>query len=79
MKIAFGCDHGGFPAKDELLNYLTKKGTILVQISFVVKYDSSVLLNHSIYSSINSINGSSPMILSPVSGSTYSPVSGSTA
>ena len=26
MKIAFGCDHGGFPAKDELLNYLTKKG-----------------------------------------------------
>ena len=26
MKIAFGCDHGGFPAKEELFNYLTKNG-----------------------------------------------------
>ena len=26
MKIAFGCDHGGFPAKEELLNHLQSKG-----------------------------------------------------
>ncbi len=26
MKIAFGCDHGGFSAKEKLLNYLSNKG-----------------------------------------------------
>ena len=26
MKIAFACDHGGFPAKQEVLNYLTANG-----------------------------------------------------
>ena len=26
MKIAFGCDHGGYSAKEELLTYLSKKG-----------------------------------------------------
>lgn len=26
MKIAFACDHGGFPLRDEILKYLTKSG-----------------------------------------------------
>ena len=26
MKIAFGCDHGGFPAKEEVIKYLLEKG-----------------------------------------------------
>ena len=26
MKIAFGCDHGGFPAKEEVINYLLQNG-----------------------------------------------------
>lgn len=26
MKIAFGCDHGGFPAKSEVIEFLTEKG-----------------------------------------------------
>ena len=26
MKIAFGCDHGGFPAKQEVIKFLTEKG-----------------------------------------------------
>ena len=26
MKIAFGCDHGGFPAKKELFDYFESKG-----------------------------------------------------
>ncbi|MBQ3235206.1 MAG: ribose 5-phosphate isomerase B [Clostridia bacterium] len=26
MKIAFGCDHGGFPAKEEVINFLIQKG-----------------------------------------------------
>lgn len=26
MKIAFGCDHGGFPAKEEVIEFLTQKG-----------------------------------------------------
>lgn len=26
MKIAFACDHGGFPLRDEILKYLAKSG-----------------------------------------------------
>jgi len=26
MKLAFGCDHGGFPAKNELIEFLIEKG-----------------------------------------------------
>ncbi len=26
MKIAFGCDHGGFPAKNEVIEFLIEKG-----------------------------------------------------
>lgn len=26
MKVAFGCDHGGFPAKEEVIEFLTQKG-----------------------------------------------------
>ncbi len=26
MKVAFGCDHGGFPAKNEVIEFLTEKG-----------------------------------------------------
>ena len=26
MKIAFGCDHGGFPAKTQIIEFLTEKG-----------------------------------------------------
>lgn len=30
MKIAFACDHGGFPAREEVLNYFNKKGIEVV-------------------------------------------------
>ena len=26
MKVAFGCDHGGFPAKEEVIKYLLENG-----------------------------------------------------
>jgi ribose 5-phosphate isomerase B len=32
MKIAFSCDHGGFPFRDGILNHLKKSGHIVVDL-----------------------------------------------
>jgi len=32
MKIAFACDHGGFPFRDDILNHLNKSGHTIVDL-----------------------------------------------